>query len=1241
MGLPAATAPLYSNKGHLLLHPPNVTIHRPGRALAALAALIALIAVMLPASPAAASTTFVTGNVVDGDGDPVEATVQLDDAGLTSDSLNGQFMFPDAPTGSDTLVITADGYQTLSESVYIEDDPVGYDLGVFTLEADGTGDDPDPVDVTGFVEDATTGDPIEGADVALADAGISSFQPSSSAGMFLLIDAPVGTDTLTIDADGYEPFSQQVDIGDDGGTYDLGTFELAPEPSADPTNFEVEPGDQELHASWDTPAGDFDHYELSWTAQGSDDWDDVALDDDVTEHTIDGLDNDVDYEVRIRTINDDGSVNTWVSSGWVTPEKADTVEAPFRIIDDVTTDEIEGAEVTLGGETLVTGPNGQTDPFTVDAEVAHDFTVVADGYETLEESQSWPADHGGQSVTYRMDPASPEMGEIVGEVTDGDTGDPIEGADVEVDGTTVTTNADGLYEVGDLQTAATYTVNVDADGYQPDSSSVPVEDTDTVHADFELDPEPSGPTAIEGTVADADTGDPIEGATVTFSGGGSNAVFTTGDDGTFRNVGIDATSHTVTAEADGYEDASETVEVNENETATVDLDLEPDGTAEGATVTVTVDNADGMPAGGVTVELGDDTDVTDDSGQIVFEDVADGDHDLDVGLFGHEDYQSTVTVDDGQDKAVNVELVGIPAEFEAFVNDEDGRLADATVTLNGDELTPVDDGEYVEELPAGDYELVADADGYEPETRTFTSIWGGNNIHSMVLEPSLGDPANLEAEAGDGQVDLTWDPADNADGHWLDVYVHDTDEHVTDASLDGDADSHTVGDLDNGTEYRFEITGYIAETAESDTISATATPEAPVVPDPEPEDGEIVGEVTDADSGDPLEGAEVTLSGDADMTASTDGDGTYGFGALEPGDYTVTANADGFEPAEGTAEIVDGDTVTVDLTLDAELTTGSLHGDVTDADTGEAIEDVRVSFGESSATSTDDEGYYRTGGIDVGTYTLTFEADGYETVTVEDVDIAAGEFTRVDVVLDAVEADDPDDADEPDPTPELEVGTVAGTVTDTDGEPVGGATVTINGSDTTTGADGSYEIDELDAGTYDVTVVADGYAHGTADADVSAGDTTTVDVVLDAVEMSLACNVHDEAVAPGDHVECVVSGLPAGQQGSVTVTLNPTLLHEEFEADADGTFEFAFDVPDDATDDDEIVIAVETSDAEADATFTLDIVEPDVTTADGDTTDTDDGEQLPRTGLDLLLLVLMAVATMAAGGTALRVTIRA
>lgn len=79
----------------------------------------------------------------------------------------------------------------------------------------------------------------------------------------------------------------------------------------------------------------------------------------------------------------------------------------------------------------------------------------------------------------------------------------------------------------------------------------------------------------------------------------------------------------------------------------------------------------------------------------------------------------------------------------------------------------------------------------------------------------------------------------------------------------------------------------------------------------------LLGRVTDAATGAPLEGAHIELDG-VDQATSTDASGSFRFRALEPGRYTVRVTRLGYRTLTTTVELANGRTTRLDLALDAE-----------------------------------------------------------------------------------------------------------------------------------------------------------------------------------------------------------------------------------------------------------------------------------------------------------------------------------
>lgn len=189
---------------------------------------------------------------------------------------------------------------------------------------------------------------------------------------------------------------------------------------------------------------------------------------------------------------------------------------------------------------------------------------------------------------------------------------------------------------------------------------------------------------------------------------------------------------------------------------------------------------------------------------------------------------------------------------------------------------------------------------------------------------------------------------------------------------------------------------------------------------------DVHGSVTD-DHDDAIEGATVELEG-TDWDATTDADGAYRIEDVDAGDYTITASADGHESQSEELAVSDDD-VEVDFTLAAdddadngdepEPDTYTISGTVTDAATDEAIAgaDVTLHEGENGDAVDDDEtgndGGFTFADVEKGDYTVTADADGYESNSTA-VEVSDADVLDVEIELTATDDDDNGD-DEQDP----------------------------------------------------------------------------------------------------------------------------------------------------------------------------------------------------------------------------------
>lgn len=164
-----------------------------------------------------------------------------------------------------------------------------------------------------------------------------------------------------------------------------------------------------------------------------------------------------------------------------------------------------------------------------------------------------------------------EAGTLEGTVTDANTGDPLEGASVEIEGPverSLATGEDGSYSA--LLTAGSYDVDVEAFGYQADSATVTVVAEETVPLDFAL--AAADMATVSGTVTDGSGQDWPLYAAISLEGT-PVAGYTDPETGAYSVDLPVGTTYTMVVESQvpGYTTFSEEVTISGDTTLDIDL----------------------------------------------------------------------------------------------------------------------------------------------------------------------------------------------------------------------------------------------------------------------------------------------------------------------------------------------------------------------------------------------------------------------------------------------------------------------------------------------------------------------------------------------------------------------------------------------------------------------------------------------------------------------------------------------
>lgn len=440
--------------------------------------------------------------------------------------------------------------------------------------------------------------------------------------------------------------------------------------------------------------------------------------------------------------------------------------------------------------------------------------------------------------------------------------------------------------------------------------------------------------------------------------------------------------------------------------------------------------------------------------------------------------QLTLTPGDSQ-SGLMLELQANPCSVSGQVSDGLQGLAGATVGGGGQSILSDWNGAYTITLPAGSQELTAWLSSYSSGSPLQLDLSPGQVLTGVgfVLSPNA---ATLS-----GRVFSAGFPVAGAS-----IFVESVTgslQRTSDASGD-----YTVSLAPGSYEVRAEKAGMDPSAVQSVTCGPGQ-------------------EIPNRDF--ELTPATVLLSGlvgsggealrDAQITALAAG-GSFGTGSALDGGWTlqvpageiwtVSVGKSGYaSQAVETPLLNSGATWSRDFVMVPQP--AQLLGQVRD-EGGYPVPDILVTGGDASA-ATDAAGVYELG-LAPGSVQVLIEAAGYAPFQ-QQLPIVAGE-NNLDIVLDALFA------------------TLAGTVRNTDGQPLSGATLNAAGAEgsgsATSDGQGHYQLPRLFPGAVLVTATLTGHSSDSRYLDLAAEEAAQFDFVLEALTGSLAGQVLNDAGAP-------------------------------------------------------------------------------------------------------------------------------
>ncbi|MEP7273472.1 MAG: carboxypeptidase regulatory-like domain-containing protein, partial [Acidobacteriota bacterium] len=287
------------------------------------------------------------------------------------------------------------------------------------------------------------------------------------------------------------------------------------------------------------------------------------------------------------------------------------------------------------------------------------------------------------------------------------------------------------------------------------------------------------------------------------------------------------------------------------------------------------------------------------------------------------------------------------------------RLAGARVNLTGTNDTAItgDDGTYeLNNVPIGSQALAASADGFAPKQVPVTVTAGQVVTQDISLLPQTGSINGFVISLAGYQ------PVVGAT-----IVVKGT----AIGTVSGADGSYTLSSAPIGPQtVTASAPGFNAEQAEVNVIAGQTSTEdfflTPVV-------GTLGGIVRNATTNQAIVGATVSTAG---ISTTTGGNGSYTLNNIPEGPQTLTATADGFNPASVSLTVIAGTTVTRDIAMNPLL--GTLTGVVRNADTADPIPGATITVAGTALSATSGaDGSYTMVNVPAGVQTLNASANGY------------------------------------------------------------------------------------------------------------------------------------------------------------------------------------------------------------------------------------------------------------------------
>lgn len=978
---------------------------------------------------------LVTGQVTDETtGKPLESVTVTVGSTSTNTSAEGRYIVSGLTPGATTITASKTGYEPYSGTVTIDSETTA--LKSFAMKAAATSGS-----IVGMVTDQSTGAKLQGATVTAGQTSATT----DILGCYQLTGIAAGEQTVSATRTGYKTAGVTVTVT--SGKTTVCNIEMIPDGGNPPGAIAGLVTDKDWNVDLEDVIVSIGTLKTSTNDRGL--------------YVLNGVQPGTYTITAQKTGYQNYSGTVEVKSGQVTafPIEMTAGTRTGWVYGDVTASDtgepVRDAKVAIGDHDTLTDEDGYYN-LTGVTEGEHEILVSAAGYEPYQGKVTVPAGSQGVSCPVVLTP-KPQIAKVYGKVTNSGTGRALRDVLVTIGTRHATTDDRGNYTISGVP-EGTWEISAVKNGFDYSPETITVKSPAT-EKNIAMTPRPTT-GEVEGTVTDSWKKGAVPRAIIIAG----FEVTLSDRKGRYHIEGLKPGSRKIFAIKHAYWIYSGEVTIEAGKTTTKDIEMIP-FTLKGTVAGRVTDGKSGAALERALVFIGCADCRSDENGNYSLDVVA-GYRFIFALRHGYDPYVNLVRVTAAETLNHDIEMTPFwdTGQVKGFVTDVDSGapLENVNVAVGSTSIL-TDAGGYFE------------LDGIKAGTRNITASKTGYTAYtgSVVVQADAATTSNISMTPRIQTGTVSGAVTDSV----TEMPVEDATVSIesTETSTDADGRYRLAGIETGSRTIKVVKTGYQTYTAQ--VTVATGTTTCTVALTPVSTSGSVEGTVTDAATGKPLQGAEVT---GGSTRCSTDESGSYALTGVPAGDCAVTVSKAGYSSTAETVTVNAGATVTKDFALTASQGSGVLQGTVTDSASGKALKGVLVVARgpHGGEASTDKSGAYRITGLGAGTFSVEATLSGYNSYSTSTA-VTSGSTVTLSFTMTATS----------------NKGTLKGTVTDSStGAPIAGARITYADRSAETDASGYYELAGVQPGNREFTATKSGYEDVNETLKVQPGETVTHDI---------------------------------------------------------------------------------------------------------------------------------------------------